>query len=154
MRYILILLLFVSCASEKKIAKICAEKYPIKDSTIIIEKIDTTYEYIKGDSIKIPFYIKGDVIYKDTICPPVKVPKITKSKEKIVYQENTAKNALFELQMKDMSQKLAKVNDDNKKLEDKVRSRTKQRNILFIILGIIILFRVLKYALYRWLSIN
>jgi hypothetical protein len=154
MRYILILLLFVSCASEKKIAKICAEKYPIKDSTIIIEKIDTTYEYIKGDSIKVPFYIKGDVIYKDTICPPVKVPKITKSKEKIVYQENTAKNALFELQMKDMSQKLAKVNDDNKKLEDKVRSRTKQRNILFIILGIIILFRVLKYALYRWLSIN
>jgi hypothetical protein len=69
-------------------------------------------------------------------------------------EENTAKNALFELQMKDMSQKLAKVNDDNKKLEDKVRSRTKQRNILFIILGIIILFRVLKYALYRWLSIN
>jgi hypothetical protein len=154
MRYLLILLLFVSCASEKKIAKICAEKYPIKDSTIIIEKIDTTYEYIKGDSIKVPFYIKGDVIYKDTICPPVKVPKITKSKEKIVYQENTAKNALFEMQMKDMSQKLAKVNDDNKKLEDKVRSRTKQRNILFIILGIIILFRVLKYALYRWLSIN
>ena len=154
MRYLLILLLFVSCASEKKIAKICAEKYPIKDSTIIIEKIDTTYEYIKGDSIKVPFYIKGDVIYKDTICPPVKVPKITKSKEKIVYQENTAKNALFELQMKDMSQKLAKVNDDNKKLEDKVRSRTKKRNILFIILGIIILFRVLKYALYRWLSIN
>lgn len=132
----------------------CAEKYPIKDSTIIIEKIDTTYEYIKGDSIKVPFYIKGEVVYKDTICPPVKVPKITKSKEKIVYQENTAKNALFELQMKDMSQKLAKVNDDNKKLEDKVRSRTKQRNILFIILGIIILYRVLKYALYRWLSIN
>jgi hypothetical protein len=154
MRYLLIVLLFISCASEKKIAKICAEKYPVKDSTIIIEKIDTTYEYIKGDSIKVPFYIKGDIVYKDTMCPPVKVPKITKSKEKIVYQENTAKNALFELQMKDMSQKLAKVNDDNKKLEDKVRSRTKQRNILFIILGIIILFRVLKYALYRWLSIN
>jgi len=71
-----------------------------------------------------------------------------------VYQENTAKSALFEFQMKDMSQKLAKVNDDYKKLEQKVRSRTKQRNILFIILGIIILFKVLKYALYRWLSIN
>jgi hypothetical protein len=154
MRYIIICLLFVSCVSEKKIAKVCAEKYPIKDSTIIIEKIDTTYEYIKGDSIKIPFYIKGEVIYKDTICPPVKFPKITKSKEKIVYQENTAKSALFEFQMKDMSQKLAKVNDDYKKLEQKVRSRTKQRNILFIILGIIILFKVLKYALYRWLSIN
>ena len=154
MRYLIICLLFVSCVSEKKIAKICAEKYPIKDSTIIIEKIDTTYEYIKGDSIKVPFYLKGEVIYKDTICPPVKFPKITKSKEKIVYQENTAKSALFEFQMKDMSQKLAKANDDNKKLEDKVRSRTKQRNILFIILGLIILIQIIKYALKRWLLIN
>jgi hypothetical protein len=94
------------------------------------------------------------VIYKDTICPPVKFPKITKSKEKIVYQENTAKSALFEFQMKDMSQKLAKVNDVNKKLEEKLQRRTKQRNIVFIILGIIILFKVFKYALYRWLSIN
>ena len=154
MRYLIICLLFVSCVSEKKIAKICAEKYPIKDSTIIIEKIDTTYEYIKGDSIKVPFYLKGEVIYKDTICPPVKFPMITKSKEKIVYQENTAKSALFEFQMKDMSQKLAKVNDDNKKLEDKVRSRTKQRNILLIILGIIILLQVLKFALKRWSLTN
>lgn len=154
MRYLIICLLFVSCVSEKKIAKICAEKYPIKDSTIIIEKIDTTYEYIKGDSIKVPFYLKGEVIYKDTICPPVKIPKITKSKEKIVYQENTAKSALFEFQMKDMSQKLAKANDDNKKLEDKVRSRTKQRNILLIILGLIILLLYLKITLNRWLSIN
>jgi hypothetical protein len=154
MRYLIICLLFVSCVSEKKIVKICAEKYPIKDSTIIIEKIDTTYEYIKGDSIKVPFYLKGEVIYKDTICPPVKIPKITKSKEKIVYQENTAKSALFEFQMKDMSQKLAKANDDNKKLEDKVRSRTKQRNILFIILGLIILLLYLKITLNRWLSIN
>jgi hypothetical protein len=154
MRYLIICLLFVSCVSEKKIAKICADKYPIKDSTIIIEKIDTTYEYIKGDSIKVPFYLKGEVIYKDTICPPVKVPLVTKSKEKIVYQENTAKNALFEYQMKDMSQKLAKVNDVNKQLEEKLHKRTKQRNIVFIILGIIILYMVFKYALYRWLSIN
>jgi hypothetical protein len=154
MRYLLILLLFVSCASEKKIAKICAEKYPIKDSTIIIEKIDTTYEYIKGDSIKVPFYIKGDVIYKDTICPPIKVPKITKSKEKIVYQENTAKNALFELQMKDMSQKLAKANDDNKKLEQTIKNRTNQRNILLIIIAIIILLAYLKLSLNRWSLIN
>jgi len=154
MRYILILLLFVSCASEKKIAKICAEKYPIKDSTIIIEKIDTTYEYIKGDSIKVPFYIKGDVVFKDTICPPIKVPKITKSKEKIVYQENTAKNALFELQMKDMSQKLAKANDDNKKLEQTIKNRTNQRNILLIIIAIIILLAYLKLSLNRWSLIN
>lgn len=151
MRYYIICLLFISCASEKKLAKICADKFPIKDSTIIIEKIDTTYEYIKGDSIKVPFYIKGDVVYKDTICPTIKVPKITKSKEKIVYQENTAKSALFEFQMKDMSQKLAKVNQDNTKLQETIKNRTKQRNTLLIILAIIILSQVIKIALKRWL---
>ena len=98
--------------------------------------------------------MKGEVIYKDTICPPVKVPLVIKSKEKIVYQENTAKSALFEYQMKDMSQKLAKVNDVNKKLEEKLQTRTKQRNILFIILGLIILIQVIKYSLKRWLLIN
>lgn len=151
MRYIIILLLFVSCASEKKLAKICAEKYPIKDSTIIIEKIDTTYEYIKGDSIKVPFYIKGDVVYKDTICPTIKVPKVTKTKEKIVYQENTAKSALFEFQMKEMNQKLAKLNQDNTKLQQTIKTRTKQRNILLLILAIIILSQVIKFAIKRWL---
>lgn len=154
MRYLIICLLFVSCYSEKKIAKICAEKYPIKDSTIIIEKIDTTYEYIKGDSIKVPYYLKGEVVYKDTICPPVKVPKVIKSKEKIVYQENTAKSALFDFQMKDMSQKLAKVNAENKKLQETIKNRTNQRNTLLIILVIIILLWVLKITLKRWLLIN
>lgn len=154
MRYFIICLLFISCTSERKLAKICAEKYPIKDSTIIIEKIDTTYEFIKGDSIKVPFYIKGDVVYKDTICPTIKVPKITKSKEKIVYQENTAKSALFEFQMKDMSQKLAKLNQENTKLQETIKNRTKQRNILLIILAIIILSQVLKIAFKRWLLIN
>lgn len=151
MRYLLILLLFVSCASEKKIAKICAEKYPIKDSTIIIEKIDTTYEYIKGDSIKVPFYIKGDVVYKDTICPTIKVPKVTKSKEKIVYQENTAKNALFEFQMKEINQKLAKLNDVNVKLEAELKETKKQRNTILLIIGIIILIQGIKYAVFKWL---
>lgn len=154
MRYFIICLVFISCTSERKLAKICAEKYPIKDSTIIIEKIDTTYEFIKGDSIKVPFYIKGDVVYKDTICPTIKVPKITKSKEKIVYQENTAKSALFEFQMKDMSQKLAKLNQENTKLQETIKNRTKQRNILLIILAIIILSQVLKIAFKRWLLIN
>ena len=151
MRYLIICLLFVSCASEKKIAKICAEKYPIKDSTIIIEKIDTTYEYIKGDSIKVPFYLKGEVLYKDTICPPVKFPKITKSKEKIVYQENTAKSALFEFQMKDISQKLAKLNDTNVKLEAELKETKKQRNTILLIIGIIILIQGIKYAVFKWL---
>ena len=151
MRYLLILLLFVSCASEKKIAKICAEKYPIKDSTIIIEKIDTTYEYIKGDSIKVPFYIKGEVVYKDTICPTIKVPKVTKSKEKIVYQENTAKNALFEFQMKEINQKLAKLNDVNVKLEAELKETKKQRNTILLIIGIIILIQGIKYAVFKWL---
>ena len=42
----------------------------------------------------------------------------------------------------------------NKKLEERLHRRTKQRNILFIILGLIILIQVIKFALKRWLLIN
>jgi len=154
MRYLIICLLFISCASEKKLAKICADKFPIKDSTIIIEKIDTTYEYIKGDSIRVPIYLKGSVVYKDTICPPVKARVVTKTKEKIVYQENTAKIRVFELQIQKISQEKQKLTDENNKLKDTIKNKTNQRNILLIILAIIISLWFIKIGLKKWLLIN
>lgn len=154
MRYIFICLLFVSCISEKKLAKLCADKYPIKDSIVVIEKIDTSFQYIKGDSIRVPFIVKGDVIYKDTICPSVRCPQITRTKEKIVYQENTAKISLCELEIKDMTQKLKKLSDENSQLKMKVKNRTDHRNILFIIICTIIAFYIIKNKIKKWLQIN
>ena len=136
---VLVVFAFTSCMSEKKLAQVCADKYPIKDSTVIIERVDTTYQYIKGDSIKVPFYLKGEVVYKDTICPPVRVAQVVKTKEKIVYQENTAKVKVFELQVKDMSQKIDKLTDDKRKLEQKNESLIKFRNIVLGIMFVIVL---------------
>ena len=136
---VLVVFAFTSCMSEKKLSQVCADKYPIKDSTVIIERVDTTYQYIKGDSIKVPFYLKGEVVYKDTICPPVRVAQVVKTKEKIVYQENTAKVKVFELQVKDMSQKIDKLIDDKRKLEQKNESLIKFRNIVLGIMFVIVL---------------
>lgn len=136
---VLVLFVFTGCMSEKKLAQVCADKFPIKDSTVIIERVDTTYQYIKGDSIKVPFYLKGEVVYKDTICPPVRVPQVTKTKEKIVYQENTAKVKVCELQVQEMSQKIEKLTYDNTKLEKENGSLIKFRNIVLGIMFVIVL---------------
>lgn len=136
---VLVLFVFTGCMSEKKLAQVCADKFPIKDSTVIIERVDTTYQYIKGDSIKVPFYLKGEVVYKDTICPPVRVPQVTKTKEKIVYQENTAKVKVCELQVQEMSQKIEKLTYDNAKLEKENGKLIKFRNIVLGIMFVIVL---------------
>lgn len=96
---ILVVMFFASCASEQKLAKVCAEKYPIKDSTIIIERIDTTFVEIKGDTIKVPFKVKDSSFFVSVPCPSVKVPSVQKSSKKVVYQENTAKVKLAEIQI-------------------------------------------------------
>jgi hypothetical protein len=134
---VLIVFAFTSCMSEKKLAQVCAEKYPVKDSTIIIEKVDTTYAYIKGDSIKVPFYLKGEVVYKDTICPPVKVAQVTKYKEKIVYQENTAKLSIKDniIQTLNVSvhEHLKTIDELKKSNESLIKFRNIVLGIMFVI---------------------
>lgn len=134
---IVVLFSFTSCMSEKKLAQVCADKYPVKDSTVIIERIDTTYEYVKGDSIKVPFYIKGEVIYKDTICPPVKSKLVTKYKEKIVYQENTAKLTIKDNIIQNLNvsvhEYLKKIDELKKSNESLIKFRNIVLGIMFVI---------------------
>jgi|694.fasta_scaffold48832_5 hypothetical protein len=134
---VLVLFVFTGCMSEKKLAQVCADKFPIKDSTVIIERVDTTYQYIKGDSIRVPFYLKGKVVYKDTICPPVRVPQVTKTKEKIVYQENTAKlaikdNIIYNLN-KSVHEHLKKIDELKKSNESLIKFRNIVLGIMFVI---------------------
>ena len=98
----LIKILFVmfalqSCMSNKKLAQKCADKFPIKDSTVIVERIDTTYVVVKGDTIKVPFKSGDSIVYKLVQCPPKKVAQVVKYKEKVVYQENTAKITVLKI---------------------------------------------------------
>jgi len=96
---LVIVMFFVSCASEQRLAKVCAEKYPIKDSTIIIETIDTTFIEIKGDTILVPFKVKDSSFFVSVPCPSVKAPSVLKSSKKVVYLENTAKTKLKDIEI-------------------------------------------------------
>ncbi len=151
MRIIFLLIFLTSCMSEKKLAKVCAEKFPIKDSIVVIETTDTTYEYIKGDSIRIYTKINEKIYVTDTICPEKKVPTIIKFRDKIVYQENTARIRVCQ----EVSDSLAKVLDEvkgkNKNLQEKISNRTKQRNWLILILALIIAWKIVKIKIKQWI---
>jgi hypothetical protein len=142
---IAILIFMTSCMSQKKLAKTCAERFPINDSTVIIERVDTTYQYVQGDSIRVPFYVQGKVIYKDTICPPVKVANVSKVKEKQVYVENTAKIQHLENVNSKLTQDLNVSQQDVAKLEAKNKELAQfKRQVTFGGLLIIILLVLYK----------
>lgn len=145
---VFILFFATSCMSEKKLAKTCADKFPIKDSTIIIQTIDTSYLYIKGDSIKVPFLVQGEVRYKDTICPTIKCPQVTKTKEKIVYQENTALSTYLSKVNAELYEQIDAYEKENAQLlKDKKELqgfKNKAFTLFFIIIGSIIVYIVIK----------
>jgi hypothetical protein len=144
---VLILVFLTSCMSQKKLAKVCADKFPVKDSTIIIEKIDTTYEYVKGDSIRVQMVVHDSVLIKDTICPPVKIPKVTRYKEKIVYQENTAKVFVCESELKKVTQKCTKLEHDNAQL---VAENKKYKKIgLYALFGLLVIVALIVLKVVR-----
>lgn len=136
---ILLLVLVSGCMSQKKLAQVCADTYPVKDSTVIVQKIDTVIEYVKGDSIRVPFYIDGGIIYKDTICPPVKVRTIFKTNEKVVYQENTAKSTKMQNQIDDLNRDITEKREKLKIAETENKDLIGFRRQVFFGFGIFIL---------------
>jgi len=135
-----ILIFMTSCMSQKKLAQVCAESFPINDSTVIIEKIDTTYQYVQGDSIRVPFYVQGEIIYKDTICPPVKVANVSKVREKVVYVENMARITQLDKVVQKLTQDLSLRKNDVVKLEEKNKELSEFKGqVIFFALLILIL---------------
>lgn len=136
---ILLLVLVTGCMSQKKLAKVCADNFPVKDSTVIVERIDTVIEYIKGDSIRVPFYVDGGIIYKDTICPPVKVRTVFKTKEKEVYIENTAKTTQLQNEIDDLNKSIIKEREKLKNAETENKELAGFKRQVFFGFGIFIL---------------
>jgi hypothetical protein len=140
---IVILFVFTSCMNEKKMAAYCAEKFPVKDSIILTETIDTQYRWIKGDTIKVPFKVNDSTHYGIGICPPIKVADVRKSKEKVVYQENTAKIKQKDLVIDSLYQKITNLELNNssliKQIEDKNAQIKKLQSFKFWVILIIIL---------------
>lgn len=149
---ILVIVFFASCTSEQKLAKVCADKYPIKDSTIVIERIDTTFIEIKGDTIKVPFKVKDSSFFVSVPCPSVKVPSVQKSSKKVVYLENTAKTKLSEIQINALAKQnmalVVEIQEMQKKINDQKETISTLRRfkiriyILFISLIAIYLIKI------------
>lgn len=141
----------MGCVPQSKLAKVCAERYPIKEEIKEVNIIDTLS--IPQDTLYIHF--------KDTslpyICPPNKV--VTKIKEVRITAENTAKTHLVkiectkELQAKNKEIiKLQNTIADNAKkisnLENKLQIVQKYKNRYYILIGLLTLF--LFFKLSRW----
>jgi hypothetical protein len=153
MKNLLISLLFIGCVPQSKLAKVCAERYPVKEEIKEIIRIDTLISL--GDTIRLN---KTDTAY--VICPPTQV--ITKTKEVRITAENTAKTHLVKEQcskeLKDKDREiiaLQKTIADNAKkisnLEKKLQIVQKYKERFYILIGILALFLFFKFS--RWFKL-
>jgi hypothetical protein len=153
MKYLLISLIFIGCVPVSKLAKVCAERYPVKEEIREIIIVDTLN--IEGDTIRLN---KTDTAY--VVCPPTQV--ITKTKEVRITAENTAKTHLVkeqcskELKVKDKEIiKLQNTIADNAKkisnLEKKLQIVQKYKKRFYILTGLLTLF--LFFKLSRWFKL-
>lgn len=152
---ILVIVFFASCASEAKIAKVCAEKYPIKDSTIIIETIDTAFVEIKGDTILVPFKVKDSSFTISVPCPSVKAPSVQKSSKKVVYLENTAKTKLKDIEiglLASQNMKLAvEIQEMQKKINEQKETISSLRKFkMWVVIFIISLIAIYLIKIKLW----
>lgn len=158
MRYIFLLILLSGCYSQNKLAKICSERFPIKEEIKEIIIIDTILT--QGDTIH----------FKDSslpvICPPNKI--ITKTKEVRITAENTAKTHLIK---QDYQKQIDKLNNDCDKqikilnaesqkhikeidkLNNKLESVKKFKHRFYLLIAGIILYFAVRFGIKRYLSV-
>jgi heterodisulfide reductase subunit B len=159
MRYLILLVFLSGCLSQNKLAKVCSERFPIKEEIKEVLVIDTILT--PGDTIRINSFDSSLKV----ICPPNKT--IIKNKEVKIVSENTAKiYSLEETYKKQINklndncdQKLESLNKllDHKnkeidKLNKKLESVKKFKYRFYTLLSIIILYFVLKFGIKRLLS--
>jgi len=158
-KLIAILIVCSGCYSQNKLAKVCSEKFPVK------EQIE---EVIVYDTI----ITKGEIITmgcKDTsftfVCPPNKT--ITVYKEVKITAENTAKTHLLK---QDHQKEIKKLNDECNKqiqklnaelnkqtkeidnLSEKLESVKKFKRRFYLLLSGIILYFAFKFGIKRIVS--
>lgn len=156
---ILIAISLSGCYSQNKLAKICAERFPIKEEIKEVLVIDT-------------ILTQGDTIYKvikDTlvpfICPPSKT--IIKTKEVKITAENTAKTHLLnqdhqkeinklndecDKQIKSLNAELKKQTKEIDNLSEKLESVKKFKRRFYLLLSGIILYFVIRFGISKILS--
>lgn len=140
MKYIAILLIFISCNSERRIIGVCADKFLIRDSIVYLDKYDTIFEYKQGDTM---YLWDNRYIHDTTRVKSIK--NIIKYQEKIVYRENVAKVKVLEGE-----------NEKNGiaiiKLKEQLKLYKTIRNIIIAIMLLSIFFSIyIKTISKKWL---
>ena len=149
--FLFLLLILASCNPQKKLfkaldelqkhpiesAKYCADKYPVKDTTIYRDSV-------KFDTLYMGEYVFDTAIVKDTVYITKTVPKtITKTVTNIkeVYRENTARTEQLRLQYEKCEQKYQALFLDYEKAVkqgfDYRKQRDKMRLWFWILVGAI-----------------
>jgi hypothetical protein len=147
MKYIIILLIFISCNSQKKIIGLCADKFIIKDSIVYIDKYDTIFDIKQPDTL---FLWDNKYIYDTTRIKTIK--NIIKTKEKIVYRENKARVEQLSIDNKKLSENNTNKNLIIHKLKDQLRYYKTIRNLIISILVLAIFFSIyIKTISKKWL---
>jgi flagellar motility protein MotE (MotC chaperone) len=147
------------CLSQNKLAKVCAERFPIKEEIKEVLVIDTLLT--QGDTIVVHFKDSSLPV----ICPPSKT--ITKIKEVKITAENTAKTHLLN---QEHQKEINKLNDEcdkqlkkiQKELESKVKeidnlsekleSVKKFKRRFYLLLSGIILYFVIRLGIKKLVS--
>ena len=156
---ILIAISLSGCYSQNKLAKVCAEKFPIKEEIKEVLVIDTLLT--QGDTIVVHFKDSSLPV----ICPPSKT--ITKTKEVKITAENTAKTHLLnqehqkeinklndecDKQIKSLNAELKKQTKEIDKLSEKLESVKKFKRRFYLLLSGIILYFAIRFGISKILS--
>lgn len=138
--FLFLLLILASCNPQKKLfkaldelqkhpiesAKYCADKYPVKDTTIYRDSV-------RFDTLYMGEYVFDTTIVKDTVYITKTVPKtITKTVTNIkeVYRENTARVEQLKLQNEKCEAKYQNLFLDYEKAVQQAFEYRKQRDKL------------------------
>jgi hypothetical protein len=127
-RLIVVISLFASCVSEKKLVKFCAEKYPC-DTTIV--RVDTSFfsdtQYIKTETIDTFIVTQNKTILKVKYVESTAKLQLAKESHKKEFKR------LYDEYLKtilDLNKTLDKIAKDTARLSDKIRKLEKEKGEL------------------------
>jgi predicted RNase H-like nuclease (RuvC/YqgF family) len=127
-RLIVVISLFASCVSEKKLVKFCAEKYPC-DTTIV--RVDTSFfsdtQYIKTETIDTFIVTQNKAILKVKYVESTAKLQLEKERHKKEFKR------LYDEYLKtilDLNKTLDKIAKDTARLSDKIRKLEKEKGEL------------------------
>lgn len=121
---ILICTLLTACATQRnaekyyaihpeKLAEQCTDKFPVKDSVVVIDIVHFDTLFIAGEPVilKDSFYIKGDTIVKQVTkeCPKVQTITKTVTHDSIIYRRDMAMEYMLNSKIEEQGKQITEL---------------------------------------------